>query len=99
MRSMLQDLHGRSAGFDPTEAPRSGGRGRDWGPEADPLGSILGLVSLKVWNLRTGALVTTFTSEAPPQCCALVGVRIVVASDDGGRVHFLSLEIRVGADK
>jgi hypothetical protein len=79
MRSMLQDLHGRSAGFDSPEDQRSGGKGRDWGPEADPLGGISGLVSLKIWELQTGALMTSFACDMTARHCALVGSQRVVA--------------------
>jgi WD40 repeat protein len=50
--------------------------------------------TLKVWDLETGALVTTFTCDAAAYCCAVSGARTIVAGDAGGRVHFLSLELR-----
>jgi WD40 repeat protein len=50
--------------------------------------------TLKVWDLETGALVTTFTCDAAAHCCAFAGARKIVAGDAGGRVHFLSLELK-----
>ena len=50
--------------------------------------------TLKVWDLETGALVTTFTCDASVLCCAISGARRVVAGDEAGRVHFLSLELK-----
>jgi WD40 repeat protein len=50
--------------------------------------------TLKVWDLETGALVTTFTCDAAARCCAFAGARRIVAGDAGGRVHFLSLELK-----
>ena len=50
--------------------------------------------TLKVWNLETGALVSTFTFDAPVRCCALSGARRIVVGDEVGRVHFLSLELK-----
>jgi WD40 repeat protein len=49
--------------------------------------------TLKVWRLSTGELVTTFTCDAPARCCAFAGHNRIVAGDDLGRVHFLSLEL------
>jgi WD40 repeat protein len=50
--------------------------------------------TLKVWDLETGAVVTTFTCDAAALCCAFAGPRKIVAGDGGGRVHFLSLELK-----
>jgi hypothetical protein len=49
--------------------------------------------TLKVWNQERGTLVTTFTCDAPARCCAFAGARKIVAGDEAGRVHFLSLEL------
>jgi WD40 repeat protein len=50
--------------------------------------------SLRVWDLATGKVVAAFTADAPLLSCA-VGPdgRVIVAGDESGRVHFLSLEI------
>jgi len=50
--------------------------------------------TLKVWDLETGALVTTFTCDTAACCCAFSGTRRIVVGDSGGRVHFLSLELK-----
>jgi WD40 repeat protein len=50
--------------------------------------------TLKVWHLETGSLVATFTCDAPAFCCTFPGARNVVAGDQSGRVHFLSLEFK-----
>jgi WD40 repeat protein len=50
--------------------------------------------TLKLWDLETGAVVTTFTCDAAAHCCAFAGARRIVAGDEGGRVHFLSLELK-----
>jgi WD40 repeat protein len=48
---------------------------------------------LKVWDLETGKVVATFTADATLFTCA-VGPdgRAIVAGDESGLVHFLSLE-------
>ncbi len=53
--------------------------------------------TLNVWDLERGAVVTTFTCDAAALCCAWTGDRRIVAGDESGRVHFLSLEL--GRDK
>jgi WD40 repeat protein len=50
--------------------------------------------TLRVWNLETGALVATFTCDAVARCCAFVSARKIIAGDEAGRVHFLSLELK-----
>ncbi|MBW4666961.1 MAG: hypothetical protein KME60_05830 [Cyanomargarita calcarea GSE-NOS-MK-12-04C] len=49
--------------------------------------------TLKVWNLETREVVTTFTGDSPIYCCAIApdGVTIV-AGEKSGRLHFLRLE-------
>jgi WD40 repeat protein len=47
--------------------------------------------TLKVWDLKTGATVATFTCDAPAECCAFDGARSIVTGDRVGRVHFLEL--------
>ena len=50
--------------------------------------------TLKVWDLETGALVTTFTCDAVVLSCAFAGDHRIVAGDQSGRVHFLSLQLK-----
>ena len=50
--------------------------------------------TLKVWDLVAGALVTSFTCDEPPRCCAFAGDGRIVAGDASGRVHILSLELQ-----
>jgi WD40 repeat protein len=49
--------------------------------------------TLMVWDLEAGAHVVTFTCDAAAVCCAISGDRRIVAGDETGRVHFLSLEL------
>lgn len=49
--------------------------------------------TLKVWDLETGAAVARFVCDASVKCCACADGGIIVAGDDAGRVHFLSLEL------
>jgi hypothetical protein len=48
--------------------------------------------TLKVWDLEMGAVVATFTCDAPPRPCAFADDRRIVAGDASRRVHFLWLE-------
>jgi WD40 repeat protein len=49
--------------------------------------------TLKMWDLETGKVLTTFTCDADANCCAFSdALRLIVAGDDGGHVHFLRLE-------
>jgi hypothetical protein len=41
-----------------------------------------------------GALVTTFACDAVAHGCAFVGNHRIVAGDQSGRAHFLSLELK-----
>jgi hypothetical protein len=45
------------------------------------------------WDLEADTLVATFTCDSPAYCCACAGPRRIVAGDQTGRVHFLSLEL------
>ncbi|MGA2985685.1 MAG: NB-ARC domain-containing protein [Terriglobia bacterium] len=49
--------------------------------------------TLKLWDLSHGKVVATFTADAKLLACA-VGPdgRVIIAGDESGRVHFLSLE-------
>jgi WD40 repeat protein len=49
--------------------------------------------TLNVWDLETGAVVTTLTCDAAALCCAFAGDRKIVAGDMSGRVHFLLLRL------
>ena len=49
--------------------------------------------TLKVWDLEAGVSIATFTCDSNAQCCAFVDDRVIVAGDQEGRVHFLSLEL------
>jgi len=51
-------------------------------------------LTLKVWDLETGAVVATFTSKAIATCCARA--RKLVGGDAAGRGHLLSLELKRG---
>jgi len=49
--------------------------------------------TLKVWELASGALLTTFICDAGAYCCAFShDRRLIVAGDRLGQVHFLRLE-------
>ncbi|HEU4561293.1 MAG TPA: NB-ARC domain-containing protein [Longimicrobium sp.] len=49
--------------------------------------------TLKVWDLESGCTLVTFTADGPINCCAAApsGDRLL-AGDELGRIHFLSLE-------
>jgi WD40 repeat protein len=47
--------------------------------------------SVRVWELLSGKEVAAFTCDSPAYCCNFVGSRII-AGDQNGRVHFLTLE-------
>jgi WD40 repeat protein len=49
--------------------------------------------TLKVWNLESGVSVATFTCDFPTRCCTIHGTQTILAGDESGRVHFLSLEL------
>jgi len=54
--------------------------------------------TLKVWDLEAGVTLSTFTCEAPVLYCAFGDGHIVVAADDRGNFHMLSLEFSGGSD-
>jgi len=45
---------------------------------------------LKVWDLKTGKLIATFTCDAATMCCSFAGDRKIVPGDASDRVHFLA---------
>ena len=47
--------------------------------------------TLKLWDLKTGAVLDAFTCDASAQSCAFTGEHSIVAGDEAGRVHFLKL--------
>ena len=48
--------------------------------------------TLKVWELETGDTVATFTCDAAAFCCAFSdALKLIVAGDSGGHVHFFRL--------
>ncbi len=48
--------------------------------------------TLKVWDVKSGLCIATFTCDSSAVCCAFADECTVMAGDLGGRVHFLSLE-------
>ena len=49
--------------------------------------------TLKVWDLETGEVLATFTCDGAAHCCAFSeALKLIVAGDAGGHVHFLRLE-------
>jgi WD40 repeat protein len=51
--------------------------------------------TLRAWDLETGACIATFTCDSSTGCCAFANSRAIVAGDNGGRIHFLSLEFPI----
>jgi WD40 repeat protein len=49
--------------------------------------------TLKMWDLETEEVLATFTCDSRGFCCAFSEVlKLIVAGDAGGPLHFLSLE-------
>jgi WD40 repeat protein len=49
--------------------------------------------TLKVWDLASGAFLATFTFDSAAHCCAYSdALKLIVAGDAGGHLHFLRLE-------
>ena len=49
--------------------------------------------TLKVWDLESGECLATFTCDSAAYCCAYSGaLKLIVAGDAGGHLHFLRLE-------
>jgi WD40 repeat protein len=49
--------------------------------------------TVRLWETATAAPLATFTCDGPARCCTFVDDERIVAGDDGGRVHFLHVEI------
>jgi len=55
--------------------------------------SAAGDKTLKVWDLESGEVLATFTCDGAAFCCAFSdALKLIVAGDAGGHVHFLQLE-------
>jgi WD40 repeat protein len=49
--------------------------------------------TLKVWDLETGKCLATFTCDSVPTCCGYSNaLKLIVAGDADGHLHFLRLE-------
>ncbi len=49
--------------------------------------------TVKVWDLETGEVLATFTCDSAAHCCAFSeALKLIVAGDAGGHLHFLRLE-------
>jgi WD40 repeat protein len=49
--------------------------------------------TLRVWDLKTGEVLATFTCDGTVNCCAYSHVlMMIVGGDQGGHLHFLRLE-------
>ena len=49
--------------------------------------------TVKVWDLETGEVLATFTCDSAARCCAFSdALKLIVAGDAGGHLHFLRLE-------
>jgi WD40 repeat protein len=49
--------------------------------------------TLRLWDFVTGGPIAIFTCDAPVLCCAFAGSSKIIAGDQAGRVHFLSIEL------
>ncbi len=52
--------------------------------------------TLKVWDVARGKMLATFTCDAAVLCVSFSSPGTIVAGDELGRVHFLSLELPQG---
>ena len=67
--------------------------GADWSPDGQWVVSASADRTLKVWELSTGDLLTTFTADAYLWCCAFAPDGLtIVSGDQVGSVHFLRVE-------
>jgi WD40 repeat protein len=49
--------------------------------------------ALRVWEVETGDVLATFTCDGDAGCCAFSdALKLIVAGDTGGHLHFLRLE-------
>ena len=49
--------------------------------------------TVKLWDLETGKILAIFTCDNAANCCAFSdALKLIVAGDKGGHVHFLRLE-------
>ena len=49
--------------------------------------------TLNIWDLEAGDVLATFTCDRGARCCAFSdALKLIVAGDAGGYVHFLRLE-------
>ena len=49
--------------------------------------------TLKVWEVESDEVFATFTCDGATHCCALSdALKLIVAGDAGGHVHFLRIE-------
>jgi len=49
--------------------------------------------TVKVWDLDSGVVLSTFACDATVYCCACSeALKLIVAGDAGGHLHFLRLE-------
>jgi len=62
-------------------------------PDGKRVVSASGDNTLKVWDLEAGAVLATFTCDAATHCCVYSeALKLIVAGDAGGHLHFLRLE-------
>jgi WD40 repeat protein len=63
-------------------------------PDGKRAVSASGDKTLKVWDLETGEALVTFTCDGAGLCCAFSDpLKLILAGDAGGHVHFLHLEV------
>jgi WD40 repeat protein len=49
--------------------------------------------TLRIWNLESGDLIATLTCDGAVYCCNFCNPTIIIAGDNLGRLHFLSLHV------
>jgi WD40 repeat protein len=49
--------------------------------------------TLKVWDLDSSRTIATFTCDARALCCAVIDNQRIIAGDEAGHVHILTLEL------
>ena len=61
-------------------------------PDGDRVISASYDKTLKVWDMKTGQVIASFTGESGMLCCAVAPDGLTIAAGDkSGRVHFLRL--------